>query len=150
MSTLLMPPPYGFSSGDIGLMEIAAIIGFVIACFGGGYMSDAITLYVVKKSTGEVRPGQRLVSLLPGMLVAPAGCIILAFACQNKLSWVAIAFGFGMGKRLHFRVLLTIDLHRSVCLTVFSFIWRGIHTKYRPYLCRSSPSEKCCPMHRSH
>ncbi|OQD66480.1 hypothetical protein PENPOL_c004G00574 [Penicillium polonicum] len=96
MSTLLIPPPYNFSSGDIGLMEIAAIIGFVIACFGGGCISDIITAYVVKRSGGEIRPEQRLVSLLPGMFIAPAGCILLAFACQDKLSWVAIAFGFGM------------------------------------------------------
>jgi len=85
-------------------MEIAAIIGFVIACFGGGYISDTITLYIVKRSKGEIRPEQRLVSLLPGMLIAPAGCILLAFACQNKLSWVAIAFGFGMGKQLSFAI----------------------------------------------
>lgn len=112
MSTLLTPPPYNFSSGDIGLMEIAAMIGFVIACFGGGYISDAITLYVVQKSKGVIRPEQRLVSLLPGMFIAPAGCILLAFACQNKLSWVAIAFGFGMGKRFSWgRNSLSIDLH---------------------------------------
>lgn len=102
MSTLLMPPPYNFSSGDIGLMEIAAIIGFVVACFGGGYMSDIITTHIVKKSKGEIRPEQRLISLLPGIFIAPAGCILLAFACQYKLNWVAIAFGFGMGKRLLF------------------------------------------------
>lgn len=97
-----MPPPYNFSSGDIGLMEIAAIIGFVVACFGGGYMSDIITTHIVKKSKGEIRPEQRLISLLPGIFIAPAGCILLAFACQYKLNWVAIAFGFGMGKRLLF------------------------------------------------
>lgn len=150
MTTLLMPPPYNFSSSDIGLMEIAALIGFVIACFGGGYMSDFITQYIVKKSNGVIRPEQRLVSLLPGMLVAPAGCILLAFACQNQLNWVAIAFGFGMGKYLSFQILLTIDLHRSIYLTVASFIWRGIYTKYCSYLCRSPPSETRRPMSRSH
>lgn len=113
MSTLLIPPPYNFSSGDIGLMEIAAIIGFVIACFGGGCISDIITAYVVKRSGGEIRPEQRLVSLLPGMFIAPAGCILLAFACQDKLSWVAIAFGFGMGKRHFFTIFLSLDLHGS-------------------------------------
>lgn len=114
MSTLLMPPPYNFSSGGIGLMEIAAIIGFVIACFGGGYLSDTITAHIVSKSHGVIRPEQRLISLLPGMLIAPAGCILLAFACQYKLSWVAIAFGFGMGKRLPFPSSIFPDLHGSI------------------------------------
>ncbi|KAJ5813309.1 Major facilitator superfamily domain general substrate transporter [Penicillium pulvis] len=115
MTTLLMPPPYNFSSSDIGLMEIAAIIGFVIACFGGGYMSDVITQHIVRKSNGVIRPEQRLVSLLPGMLVAPAGCILLAFACQNKLNWVAIAFGFGMvsfGEVYTPNIALTYVVHR--------------------------------------
>ncbi|KGO56982.1 Major facilitator superfamily domain, general substrate transporter [Penicillium expansum] len=115
MSTLLMPPPYNFSSGDIGLMEIAAIIGFVVACFGGGYISDIITTHIVKKSKGEIRPEQRLVSLLPGMFIAPAGCILLAFACQYKLSWVAIAFGFGMvsfGEVYTPNIALTYVVHR--------------------------------------
>ncbi|KAJ5662857.1 Major facilitator superfamily domain general substrate transporter [Penicillium longicatenatum] len=115
MSSLLDSPPYNFSLGDIGLMEIAAIIGFMIACFGGGYMSDIITLCIVKKSEGEIRPEQRLASLLPGMLIAPAGCILLAFACQNKLSWVAIAFGFGMvsfGEVYTPNIALTYVVHR--------------------------------------
>ncbi|QKX63960.1 uncharacterized protein TRUGW13939_11132 [Talaromyces rugulosus] len=96
MSSLLMPQPYNFSSNDIGLMEIAALIGFIIACFGGGYLSDVTTAHIVKRSEGEIRPEQRLISLLPGMFIAPAGCILLAFACEEKLDWVAIAFGFGM------------------------------------------------------
>lgn len=79
-------------------MEIAAIIGFLVACFGGGYLSDKITGCIIRKNQGVTRPEQRLVSLLPGMFIAPAGCILLAFACQEKLSWVAIAFGFAMGK----------------------------------------------------
>lgn len=79
-------------------MQIAALIGFIIACFGGGYLSDAITAHIVKRNEGQIRPEQRLISLLPGMFIAPAGCILLAFACEEQLSWVAIAFGFGMGK----------------------------------------------------
>ncbi|KAJ5317840.1 Major facilitator superfamily domain general substrate transporter [Penicillium antarcticum] len=115
MSTLLTPPPYNFSSIDIGLMEIAAMVGFVIACFGGGYLSDAITTCIIKKSKGVIRPEQRLVSLLPGMFIAPAGCITLALACQNKLSWVAIAFGFGMvsfGEVYTPNIALTYVVHR--------------------------------------
>jgi hypothetical protein len=122
MSSLLDSPPYNFSLGDIGLMEIAAIIGFMIACFGGGYMSDTITLCIVKKSEGEIWPEQRLAPLLPGMLIAPAGCILLAFACQNKISWVAIAFGFGMGKRISYAFFFLIDMHCSKYLTMSSFL----------------------------
>ncbi|KAJ5133073.1 Major facilitator superfamily domain general substrate transporter [Penicillium atrosanguineum] len=115
MSTLLTPPPYDFSSTDIGLMEIAAIIGFLVACFGGGYLSDKITGYIIRKNRCVTRPEQRLVSLLPGMFIAPAGCIVLAFACQEKLSWVAIAFGFAMvsfGEVYTPNIALTYVVHR--------------------------------------
>lgn len=79
-------------------MEIAAIAGFVVGCFAGGWLSDVITSRVIRRQNGDVYPEQRLVSLVPGALIAPAGCILVAFACAEKLHWVSIAFGFGMGK----------------------------------------------------
>lgn len=95
---LLLAPPYLFSGIGVGLMQIAAIIGFVIASFAGGYLADIITAIVIRKQKGAVYPEQRLIALLPGCLIAPVGCIVIAFACSQKLHWVAIAFGFGMGK----------------------------------------------------
>ncbi|RHZ45161.1 uncharacterized protein CDV56_103435 [Aspergillus thermomutatus] len=97
MSPLLEAPPYHFRSEYVGLMQIAAIVGFLLACYGGGYLSDVINSIVVRRSGKVViRPEQRLVSLLPGMAIGPAGCILLAFACGQRLHWSAIAVGFGM------------------------------------------------------
>jgi hypothetical protein len=79
-------------------MQVAAIIGFVLACFAGGYVADAITARMIIRQ-GRVFPEQRLVSLIPGSVIAPVGCIIVAVACSRQLSWVAVAFGFGMGKQ---------------------------------------------------
>jgi MFS family permease len=81
-------------------MQVAAIIGFLIGCFAGGYIADVITAVVVQKQKGVVYPEQRLVAMLPGCLIAPTGCIVIAFSCAYKLHWVAIAFGFGMGESL--------------------------------------------------
>jgi hypothetical protein len=80
------------------LIQIAALIGFTIACFAGGYITDVITARMIIRHDGQYFPEQRLVSLIPGCFVAPVGCIIIAFACSRQLEWVAIAFGFGMGK----------------------------------------------------
>lgn len=93
-----MAPPYLFSSQGVGLIEFAALIGFLIACFGGGYLADIITIKRVLREKGEVYPEQRLTSLIPGFWLSPLGCIIVAITCANKLSWVGIAFGFGLGK----------------------------------------------------
>lgn len=98
MSPLLESPPYLFRTDTVGLRQIAAIIGFLLACYGGGYLSDIINAILVRRASGqpELHPEQRLVSLLAGMAIGPAGCIPLAFACGDRLHWSAIAVGFGM------------------------------------------------------
>lgn len=93
-----MAPPYLFSSIGVGLMQISALIGLGVGCIAGGYIADIITATVIHKQHGAIYPEQRLVALLPGSMIAPAGCILVAFSCSEKLHWVAIAFGFGMGK----------------------------------------------------
>ncbi|KAH7357401.1 putative MFS transporter [Pyrenochaeta sp. MPI-SDFR-AT-0127] len=93
--SLLMAPPYLFSGSSIGLMQIAAIIGFVIGSYAGGYAADTITAAVIRRHRGAVYAEQRLIALIPGCLIAPVGCILIAFACSEKLQWVAIAIGFG-------------------------------------------------------
>ncbi|KAJ4286512.1 hypothetical protein N0V90_013212 [Kalmusia sp. IMI 367209] len=92
----LMAPPYLFSGIGVGLMQVAAIIAFVIGCFGGGYAADIITAKTIIRQGGVVYPEQRLLALIPGCLISPAGCILIAFSCSEKLHWIAIAFGFGM------------------------------------------------------
>ncbi|KAJ5037142.1 hypothetical protein J3E74DRAFT_431473 [Bipolaris maydis] len=82
--SLLQSPPCLFSS-----------IG-VVSCFMGGYVADLITAAVIRRHDGAVYSEQRLISLISEGFVAPAGCIVVAFACSEKLHWVAIAFGFGM------------------------------------------------------
>lgn len=79
-------------------MQIAALIGFVVACYGGGYVSDEITARMIIRNQGNFVPEQRLISLIPGCIFAPAGCILLALACQNDLHWAVIAVGFGFGE----------------------------------------------------
>ncbi|PYI14942.1 putative MFS transporter [Aspergillus violaceofuscus CBS 115571] len=81
MSTLLQAPPYLFSAVSIGLMQLAALAGFILACYGGGILSDRIhTAINRRRAPGQVRAEDRLVSLLPGMALGPAGCILLGVA----------------------------------------------------------------------
>lgn len=117
MSNLLLAPPYLFSTESVGLMQVAAIIGFVVACYGGGSLSDIITGYIVRhSSTQNIWPEQRLISLIPGMAFGPAGCILLAFACGNQLHWSAIAVGFGLvsfGSVYTPNIAITYIVHRN-------------------------------------
>ena len=79
-------------------MQIAALIGFIIACYVGGYVSDVITTKRILREGGVIYPEQRLLSIIPGALIPPVGCIIVACACSQQLHWAVIAVGFGMGK----------------------------------------------------
>lgn len=116
MSPLLEAPPYHFSTEEVGMMQIAAIVGFLLACFGGGKLSDIISNFMVRRTSGYIFwPEQRLISLIPGMLFGPAGCILLAFACGNKLPWILIAFGFGLvsfGSIYTTNIAITYIVHR--------------------------------------
>ncbi len=93
---LLMAPPYLFSSGGVGLMQIAAIIGFTVALLLGGWLSDVITAREIIKAGGRVTPEQRLISLIPFVWVTPVACILNGLAASRQWSWVAVAFIFGM------------------------------------------------------
>ncbi|KAM6504577.1 hypothetical protein FSOLCH5_015319 [Fusarium solani] len=93
---LLLAPPYLFPASYVGLMQIAALISFFIACYGGGYICDVVTARLIIKNRGVFIPEQRLISLIPGCLIAPAGCILVAFACDRTLHWAVVAVGFGM------------------------------------------------------
>ncbi|KAF2032571.1 putative MFS transporter [Setomelanomma holmii] len=94
--SFLLAPPYLFSGSGVGLMQIAAIIGFIFGCFTGGYLADIITAAIIRRQNGDVYPEQRLLAILPFSFIAPAGCILAAFACSLKLHWAAVAVGFGM------------------------------------------------------
>lgn len=60
-------------------------------------LSDFINGVIVRRSrNGHMLPEDRLITLIPGMAYGPAGCVLLAFACENKLHWAAIAVGFGL------------------------------------------------------
>jgi MFS family permease len=82
----------------VGLIQIAAIIGFIIGCFGGGYLSDYIFARRLRNYHGPKEREQRLITMLPAFCIGPAGCILMAFACAQGLHWSALAFGFGMGE----------------------------------------------------
>lgn len=108
-------------------MQIAALIGFAIACYVGGYVSDVITTKLIRREGGVIYPEQRLLSIIPGALIAPIGCIIVACACSQQLNWAVIAVGFGMGRSSP--SIIEID-RLSVTLITYSLVSFG--TVYAP------------------
>lgn len=77
-------------------MQLAALLGFVLALGVGGVLSDLITDRIIRRSGMAIHPEQRLLSLIPGFWIPLVGCIVIGIAAQHKLSWVAIAAGFAL------------------------------------------------------
>ncbi len=96
MPSLLIPPPYLFTGGDVGLMQVGALIGFNLAMFFGGYISDVITARQIIKNNGIVITEERLKSLIPLFWVAPVGCLLTGLAGEKLWPWYSIAISFGM------------------------------------------------------
>jgi hypothetical protein len=96
MPNLLIPPPYYFSGGQVGLMQVAAIVGFILAMFAGGYLSDVITAREIIKNKGKVITEQRLKSLIPLWWVSPLACLLTGLAGEKLWAWYYIAITFGM------------------------------------------------------
>lgn len=122
-----MAPPYLFSSGAVGLMQIAAVIGFAVGTFGGGWLADVITAKRILEHNGHISPEHRLWALLPGCCIGSIGCIIIAIACSKKLHWSAIAIGFGLRK--------DYDLPSEKSTDVDSLIRNSFCTKNCDHIC---------------
>jgi hypothetical protein len=86
-----------FASGDVGLIQVSAIIGIVLALFLGGYLSDIITAKRIAKSKGMISPEHRLLSMIPFSWVGPLGYILFPVGLSQGLQWGVFTVGFGMG-----------------------------------------------------
>lgn len=96
LPSFMIPPPYLFTAGDVGLMQIAAIVGFIFATLAGGWLSDVITARQIKRAGGNLVAEQRLISLLPFCWVAPLACLLTGYGASKFWPWYGIAITFGM------------------------------------------------------
>lgn len=92
----MIPPPYLFTAGEVGLLQIAAIIGFFLATLAGGWLSDVITARQIRRAQGKLVAEQRLVSLIPFCWVAPLACLLSGYGASHGWPWYGIAITFGM------------------------------------------------------
>jgi hypothetical protein len=141
LPSLLMAPPYLFTAGGVGLIQIAAIIGFCIALFLGGWLSDVITARQIIQAGGKVTPEQRLVSLIPFVWVTPVACILTGFAASRMWPWAGIAFSFGMREYpSDWPLFDTNETDSGLAILYSSLLWNHVWTGYCDHLCRQQLS----------
>lgn len=75
-SIILGGPPYNFSTSIVGLCYLAALLGVVAGALFTGYISDWMTLRLVRRNGGVFEPEQRLWGFALTTIVLPAGLIL--------------------------------------------------------------------------
>lgn len=82
-STYLFLPPYNFTAGGVGLMNLAPFIGTVLAFFFGGYLNDKCIMWLSRRNHGVYEPEMRLWLALPMAILTPAGILMLGVGMAN-------------------------------------------------------------------
>ncbi|KIN09134.1 hypothetical protein OIDMADRAFT_23845 [Oidiodendron maius Zn] len=95
-SQLLAPPPYLFSSSDIGLYSLASYIGVVLAYPIAGPLTDLLSKVMRHRNNGIHEPEHRMPALIFPFLIAPPGLILFAYTMSHGKSYYASAVGYSM------------------------------------------------------
>jgi len=98
---MLPPPPplahgYGFSHRNLALLFLAPIIGTICAELWGHWFNDFLCNRYIRTHNGVYKPENRLWGVYPAWIIGFCGLILFGQTIQNHLSWVGIAFGWGM------------------------------------------------------
>ncbi|KAI1467128.1 MFS general substrate transporter [Daldinia caldariorum] len=94
--SILIPPPYNFTMGNVGLINIAGMIGQAGGFFIGGVLIDRYSAYRARRNKGIFLPEERLALLfLPSSLVF-AGTVLFGFAAEKQMHWAVIFVAYGL------------------------------------------------------
>lgn len=95
-------PPWNYTNTATALMNVPCVIGSLIGCIYGGYLSDVFVGWMARRNNGVAEAEHRLWLMFPAAIVAPVGFILFGIGTNNGWSWplpyVALGFiGFGWG-----------------------------------------------------
>lgn len=150
-STYLFLPPYNFTAAGVGLMNLAAFVGSMLAFMVGGYLNDKHIMWLARRNAGIYEPEMRLWQAIPPAIITPAGIFMLGVGMARVstlgillrapslnhllilhlqgLAWPILAVGyglFGFGFVLAGNVALayTMDCYHNVTLAYIQFWWK--------------------------
>jgi len=92
ISMFVLPPPpmgYGFSYVALSMLYFAPMAGTMLAEFWGHWFNDVL-------ARRFRQPEGRLVAVYPAAVLGAAGLVLFGQTLENRLSWVALAFGWAM------------------------------------------------------
>jgi MFS family permease len=96
ISQFVLPPVvaggYGFSLVALAMLYFAPIIGTMVAEAWGHWFNDFLATKHMKRYGFECR----LTATYPAVVVGAAGLVLFGQTLEHHLSWVGLAFGWGM------------------------------------------------------
>lgn len=88
--------PWNYSDIGTGLMNIPTLIGAVIGCFWGGYLSDRFVLWMAKRRDGIREAEDRLWMMYPCAIISPTGMLLFGIGTAYGWAWPAPYVGLGL------------------------------------------------------
>ncbi|GIC88950.1 putative MFS transporter [Aspergillus udagawae] len=91
--SLLSPPPYLFTSADLGLFSLSSFIGTVVAFPIAGPLTDYLSQWLRRRNNNVHKPEHRLPALLFPFLFCPLGLSIFGYTIAHQQHYIGPAVG---------------------------------------------------------
>jgi MFS family permease len=94
--------PYNYGDAGVAIMNVPTLIGAIIGCFYGGYLSDYFVDWMAKRNNGVREAEHRLWLMFLTAIISPLGMFLFGIGTAQEWSWpvpyVGLGFiGFGWG-----------------------------------------------------
>lgn len=102
ISQFVLPPPppmgqgYGFSYVALAMIYFAPMIGTILAEIWGHWFNDFIAARYMAHHGGIHLPENRLNGVYIPVIIGVGGLVLFGETLEHHLSWVGLAFGWGM------------------------------------------------------
>ncbi|KAF7560197.1 hypothetical protein G7046_g3956 [Stylonectria norvegica] len=95
-SIILIPPPYNFSVGAVGLINVAGMIGQALGALTGGILIDKWVNWRAHRNNGVFQPESRLALIFIPCGIVFIGILVFGFAAEKQMPWsvMFVAYGF--------------------------------------------------------
>jgi hypothetical protein len=87
---------YGMQPWQIGLCNIAAIIGSLLAIWVGGGFSDRVADFFTRRNGGIREPEFRLPAIMVSLITGPLALVLYGVGINNSLHWIVPTIGLGL------------------------------------------------------
>lgn len=121
---------YGFNVGEAGLAYLGLGVGFCIAQFSIGILSDRY-LQRQKARHGAAKPEDRLPPLIAGSILVPIGLIWYGWATEYRIHWIVPIVGTGFCGIGIFYVFIPVQMYLVDAFTLYAASAIGANTVVR-------------------